>query len=113
MRASKLAHPKIPVRELAGDNRQMRQLLTAEMVRFADMTSPRWKPGETVGDALLGWWSKPWEALLREVLAAGWGCRVWRDAIARVHLELGAPRVPVKEHRARRWGIVPQARQGR
>lgn len=96
-----LTHPRLPTRELTGNGKRVRQLLTAEMIRFADMTTPRWERGKVVGKRLKEWWGKPWEALLREMLGAGWGCRVWRDALARVHMELGAERVPDKEHRAR------------
>ena len=101
IKSEELSHPRVPTREMTASGRGVQRFVAAEMIRYADMTQPQWQPGVSVGSQIREWWCVPWIALVRELLAAGWGQRVWREAVASVTLEIGAMRTPDKEHRAR------------
>ena len=79
-----LSHPRLPPRRITSGSADVRRLLAATMVRFADMTQPMWGGTYEPDEETLTWWGEPWQALRREMLVQGWRPRLWIQAASMV-----------------------------
>ena len=82
-----LQKPRMGPRHMDPDRRTTTQTLAATMVRFADMTNPRWQepPDEGRGTrAPVEWMIRPWKALAREAQEMGWRWKDWKTAACKV-----------------------------
>ena len=101
IRQDELRQPRFPPAKLTYDAATVRRTLAGTMVRFADMTQPRWEGMDDPREEILQWWSEPWGALRREMLIQGWPARMWTEAARIVGWSSNAWTAPHQRHRAR------------